>query len=195
METVLSYIVSFIGTNIDNLFVIMLLYAQSDDMIRKRSIVIGQYIGIEILVGFSIPGAYGLNFIPQKYIGLLGLIPIALGIKEWVTYKKKGEKDVLDKMPGTQSTVFSVVLVSVANGADNIGVYIPLFTGYSVAQILITVTIFVLMMALWCFLGEKITGISRIKDAIMKYKNIAVPILFFALGIYIMIKAGLFGSP
>ena len=90
--------------------------------------------------------------------------------------------------------ILSVVIVAVANGADNIGVYIPLFTGYSSWQFLLTIFVFTIMMALWCFLGERITSFPRIKDAIQRCKHIAVPIIFVGLGIYIFIKSGLFGQ-
>ena len=87
--------------------------------------------------------------------------------------------------------ILSVALVGVANGADNIGVYIPLFTGYSSIQVIITIIVFVLMMAVWCFLGEKITDFPKIKAIIQTYKYFAVPAVFVGLGIYIIIKSGL----
>ena len=87
--------------------------------------------------------------------------------------------------------IISVALVGVANGADNIGVYIPLFTGYSSIQVIITIIVFVLMMAVWCFLGEKITDFPKIKAIIQTYKYFAVPAVFVGLGIYIIIKSGL----
>lgn len=87
--------------------------------------------------------------------------------------------------------ILSVALVGVANGADNIGVYIPLFTGYSSIQVIVTIIVFVLMMAVWCFLGEKITDFPKIKAIIQTYKYFAVPAVFVGLGIYIIIKSGL----
>ena len=87
--------------------------------------------------------------------------------------------------------ILSVALVGVANGADNIGVYIPLFTGYSSIQVIVTIIVFVLMMAVWCFLGEKITDFPKIKAIIQTYKYFAVPVVFVGLGIYIIIKSGL----
>ncbi len=90
--------------------------------------------------------------------------------------------------------ILSVTLVAVADGGDNIGVYIPLFTGYPISQIIITILIFALMMALWCFLGSKIINLQGIKTVIERYKHIAVPVLFICLGIYIVIKSGLFNA-
>lgn len=212
----------------------MLLYAQVDEHFKKRYVVIGQYLALGILVAVSLLGAYGLNFVPQEYIGLLGLVPIALGVKEWLEYRKEQrksnaqedepeedepeedapKKEVADNVAGQTAhksktgklqtaltniktiaskvinpQILSVIVIVVANGADNIGVYIPLFTGYSTGQIAIAVLVFALMMALWCFLGDQITNLPGVKAVIQKYKHIAVPVVLIALGFYIMLKS------
>jgi len=235
--TVITAVISFISTNIDNIFVMILLYAQIGEKLKKRHVVIGQYLALAILVVISLLGAVGLNFVPQKYVGFLGVIPIALGVKEWVSYKKskhavveqddenivdieessvdakenemgqplpKGDyKGRLHKiftkfksaiLKNVNPEILGVAIVAIANGADNIGVYIPLFTGYSSWQFLLTIFVFAIMMASWCFLGERITSFPRIKDAIQRCKHIAVPIIFVGLGVYIFIKSGLFGQ-
>ena len=217
---VTTSIVSFISTNIDNIFVMMVLYARVDETFKKKYVVIGQYLAIGILTAISLSAAFGLNFVPQKYVGLLGFIPIALGVKEWISYKRPAQnqnpivknfrwkqkkpkaahpnklQNILRKVTSMASKIvkpeiLSVALVGVANGADNIGVYIPLFTGYSSIQVIVTIIVFVLMMAVWCFLGEKITDFPKIKAIIQTYKYFAVPAVFVGLGIYIIIKSGL----
>lgn len=216
---VTTSIVSFISTNIDNIFVMMVLYARVDETFKKKYVVIGQYLAIGILTAISLSAAFGLNFVPQKYVGLLGFIPIALGVKEWISYKRPAQnksnrkefpletekteaahpnklQNILRNVTSIASKIvkpeiLSVALVGVANGADNIGVYIPLFTGYSSIQVIITIIVFVLMMAVWCFLGEKITDFPKIKAIIQTYKYFAVPVVFVGLGIYIIIKSGL----
>ena len=211
---VTTSIVSFISTNIDNIFVMMVLYARVDETFKKKYVIIGQYLAIGIL-----SAAFGLNFVPQKYVGLLGFIPIALGVKEWISYKRPAQnksnrkefpletekteaahpnklQNILRNVTSMASKIvkpeiLSVALVGVANGADNIGVYIPLFTGYSSIQVIITIIVFVLMMAVWCFLGEKITDFPKIKAIIQTYKYFAVPAVLVGLGIYFITTSGL----
>ena len=219
ISIVTTSIVSFISTNIDNIFVMMVLYARVDETFKKKYVVIGQYLAIGILTAISLSAAFGLNFVPQKYVGLLGFIAIALGVKEGISYKRPAQnksnrkefpleteeteaahpnklQNILRNVTSMASKIvkpeiLSVALVGVANGADNIGVYIPLFTGYSSIQVIITIIVFVLMMAVWCFLGEKITDFPKIKAIIQTYKYFAVPAVFVGLGIYIIIKSGL----
>ena len=220
--TAITAVISFISTNIDNIFVMMLLYAQAGEKSEKRHVVIGQYVALALLVAISLLGAVGFHFVPSQYVGFLGVIPMALGVREWLSYQKSqrtaaepdGENSIqtaegiaadgsadakgrwhqiLTRLQAAAPKIInpdiaSVVIVAVANGADNIGVYIPLFTGYAGWQLLLTILVFAAMMALWCFLGERITAFPKIKNTIQRIKHIAVPIIFVGLGIYIIIK-------
>ncbi len=104
--------------------------------------------------------------IPQEYIKFLGFVPIVLGIKSWFDgrnhenvaeemsetadgaeyateeaddSKKSGQTVSRNahKAERTGGLLWSSAAVTVTNGADNIGVYVPLFAGYSGAQMMI----------------------------------------------------------
>ena len=158
ISIVTTSIVSFISTNIDNIFVMMVLYARVDETFKKKYVVIGQYLAIGILTAISLSAAFGLNFVPQKYVGLLGFIPIALGVKEWISYKrpvqnKSNRKEFPLETEKTEAAhpnklqnilrnvtsmaskivkpeILSVALVGVANGADNIVYWLFINTGH-----------------------------------------------------------------
>lgn len=195
LETVIATIMSFVGTNIDDIFINTIFFTQAETKRDIRSVVVGKYLGIGGLVLLSLIGAFGLQFIPQQYIGFLGLVPIVLGIKEWISYLKS--KKAPDKQDNGQNTdaskgmLLNVVLITMANGADNIGVYIPLFTGYTLIQMAVVVVIFTVMIALWCLLSKKLSNLPVLRIFLIKYKHILVPIVFIALGIYIIATSDL----
>lgn len=54
ISIVTTSIVSFISTNIDNIFVMMVLYARVDETFKKKYVVIGQYLAIGILTAISL---------------------------------------------------------------------------------------------------------------------------------------------
>jgi cadmium resistance protein CadD (predicted permease) len=56
--------------------------------------VIGQYLGIGLLVAISTLGSLLALVVPQYIIGLLGLVPIAIGVIRLVQLRKhdKGNK-------------------------------------------------------------------------------------------------------
>ncbi|MBQ8837296.1 MAG: cadmium resistance transporter [Clostridia bacterium] len=174
-SSVITSIVSFIGTNIDDIFILTLFFAQC----KALTVVLGQYLGMGALVGVSLLGAFGLSFIPEGYIHWLGVIPILLGVKAIFDRREDESKS------GTG--VFGIALITVANGADNIGVYIPLFAGYSLPESLLAVAIFAVMTALWCFLGKKLASLPWLSAFLQKYKRVIVPVVFIALGAYILL--------
>ena len=215
--TIITALTSFVATNIDDIFVLMLFFSQINDTIKVRHIIIGQYLGIGALITISIIGALGISIIPNEYVGLLGLAPIYLGINEYIKYKKE-RKDIestedqenrISKNNNLEKTtenddnsitkvikslinpsVFKVASVTLANGGDNIGIYIPLFTSMNSMDIFITVVIFILLIALWCYIGKSLSEYPFIQRNIEKYKHIIIPIIFIGLGIFIIIKSG-----
>ena len=191
LTLIITSIISFASTNIDDIFVLMLFFSQTDDKLKNRHIILGQYLGIGILVGLSLLGVFGIQFVPERFIGLLGIIPIVLGVKAWIEYKKNKtntDDDESGLKKSVNSGIISVILVTVANGADNIGVYIPLFAAYSLYQLVIVIFIFIIMIGLWCFAGYRIANFPKIKLWIQKYKNYIVPIIFIGIGIFILLE-------
>ena len=209
--------VSFISTNIDDIFILMLFFSQINSDMKKRHIVIGQYLGIGVLVVISIIGSLGVSVVPQEYVGLLGLVPIYLGIKTYIDNRKENKNTaktgqnefrndcIVEAQGETESkrnsllrfkknfinpSVAKVFSVTLANGGDNIGIYIPLFTNMSLMEIWVTVIIFILLTALWCYIGLRLSEYPFIRRNIEKYKHIFVPIIFIGLGIFILLENG-----
>ena len=85
IATILTAAAVYVATGIDYLVILILLFSQ----VKKgqvKHIWIGQYIGTAIVIGASLLVAQGVvNLIPQQWvIGLLGLLPLYLGVKMWV---------------------------------------------------------------------------------------------------------------
>lgn len=216
INAIIKAIVSFASTNIDDIFVLMLFFSQVSAVIKKSHIIIGQYLAIGTLTIISIIGAFGVSVIPKEYIGLLGLAPISIGIKAWAEHRKEGNKiedtDVhkrskdqnneLKEISYTKNSIMifikrfinpaivKVFCVTLANGGDNIGIYIPLFSSMSLSDILVTITTFALLIALWCFIASKLVEHPLVQKNIEKCKDIFVPIVFIGLGIFILIESG-----
>jgi cadmium resistance protein CadD (predicted permease) len=182
-ETIVTSIIAYIGTNIDDIIILMLLFAQPN--VNFSRILFGKWIGIGILTAISLFGAFGIGLILPEYIRILGVIPILLGFKAFFSYRKDQDESPTEEKKNV--AIWNVAAITIANGADNLGIYIPLFTGYSFLQILIAVAIFAVMTFLWCILGSKISKLSPIQKLMRKYSRIAVPVIYIALGIYILL--------
>ncbi|WP_461615677.1 cadmium resistance transporter [Clostridium sp. Marseille-QA1073] len=216
ISTVIMAFISFISTNIDDIFILMIFFSETSNAMKTHHIFIGQYLGIGVLVIISIIGALGVSIIPYEYIGILGFVPIYLGIRAYVDYKKKSKskeniayrevKDIennkFEEITNTEireqkifsrgfinSAVIKVSSVTFANGGDNIGIYIPLFTRMDLVSIIVTVVIFMFMVAIWCFIALKLSKHPLVQKFIEKYSHIFVPIIFIMLGIFILIDS------
>ena len=183
IASILTSMVAYISTNIDDIFVLMILLAQAR---KKHSLITGHFLGVGLITLISMLGAFGLQNLPLKYVGILGLVPIALGIKAWF---QRNDQEVEAKAVG----LLSMAMITLGNGADNVGVYIPLFTGFSSAEWAIAVLIFTVMTGLWIFLANSLAEFPKIKGIIERYKAIAIPLVFLALGIFIILDSGLLG--
>lgn len=190
--TFFTAVLSFVSTNIDDIFVLMILYAQVLDSKGVIQIIAGQYFGIGCLCALGTLGALGTQIILPQYVGLLGFLPLLLGIRSWRDCRCRQDKSETETQNKTQINFFSVTLLTIANGADNIGVYVPLFSGYTHADFMITLSVFAVMIALWCYLGFRLASYPYIKKKITHYQHILVPLVLIALGISILAKNYLF---
>jgi cadmium resistance protein CadD (predicted permease) len=82
---------AFVATNIDDLFILIVFFAERS--FPTYQIVLGQYVGMGFLLGVSLLGSLVALVIPHSLIGLIGLIPIAVGIKELMKLRKKEDKN------------------------------------------------------------------------------------------------------
>lgn len=189
LQSIFSAIVVYVSTSIDYLFILLIIFSQSHTKKGLRQIFLGQYLGTGILVAVSLVAAYMLNFIPQDWIiGLLGFIPIYLGIR--VAVAGEEEEEVVEKLEsrGTSRLFWTVALLTIASGGDNLGIYIPYFASLSVFEIVIALIVFAISIALLCFISYKLAKISFVSDALEKYERVIVPIVFIGLGFFIMLE-------
>lgn len=172
---------AFAATNVDDLFVLMLLFGQAQSGADRRRITAGQYVGVALLTAVSLAGAWGLGRIPAQYLRLLGLVPIALGIRAWL------QRGGPDETAGSALSVLAVAALTVSGGGDNIGVYLPMFTGMNGGEQGITLLVFALLCGLWCLLGSRLAALPAVGKAIARHKGWLVPLVFLLIGLSILL--------
>jgi len=194
LQTIFSAIAVYISTSIDYLFILLIIFSQAYTQKGLRQIYFGQYLGTGILVAVSLFAAYVLNFIPQDWIiGLLGLIPIYLGVRVAMGGEEEAEEEeVVEKLEsrGSNRLFWTVALITIASGGDNLGIYIPYFTSLSVSEIVIAIVVFALSIAVLCYISYRLAKISFVSETLEKYERIIVPIVFIGLGLFILIENG-----
>jgi len=137
----------FAGTNVDDLIVLTVLFLSARAIGKPKpwQIWAGQYTGIAVLVAVSAAAALGLTVVPDRWVGLLGLVPIALGVRGLVSAIRSRSAAEDDEPPVVASGPLSVAAVTIANGADNISVYTPMLRTIGLTASLVTVAVFAVL--------------------------------------------------
>lgn len=182
---IITGIMAFIATNIDDLFVLMIFFANKD--YKNGQIVIGQYLGVSSLILISTLGYFFKFIVPMSFIGLLGIFPIIIGLKSLIDLKNRDRDDKIgESVKFKKSSIFTVAFISFINGGDNIGVYTPLFATLGTYQSLIIVAVFLIMIGVWCLISHYLTNHGVIGDKIKKYGHVIFPFVLIVLGISII---------
>ncbi len=201
-------IIAFVATNIDDILILLLFFSQINTNFRRRHIVVGQYLGFTIIIIASLPGFFGGLVVPRAWIGLLGILPIAIGIKQ--LFNQETEKIELQTVTSDFTSsrnvnpllsfisslispqMYKVAAITFANGGDNIGIYIPFFAGINFNNLLITLAVFFIMVGVWCAVTYLFARQVTIASFLSRYGSNIVPFVLIILGFYIMYERGMF---
>lgn len=186
---------AFAGTNVDDLIVLAVLFTASRTTGRPPpwQIWAGQYLGVGLLVAAAVVAALGLTIVPDRWVGLLGLIPLALGVRGLVQTIRARRDDEPPQLPALATSLGAVAAVTIANGADNVAIYTPMFRAMSSTDVLVTVVVFAAMIALWCLAGALLGAHRRVTAAIERWGHWIVPAVFVAIGCFIVVESHVLG--
>ena len=191
IQNVVTSIILYSGTAVDLLIILMLFFAKRKSRKDIINIYLGQFLGSVSLILLSLFFAFVLNYIPSKEIlGLLGLIPIFLGLKVLLLGDSDGEaiaKDGLRK--DDKNLIFLVAMITFAScGADNIGVFVPYFITLNLANLIVALLTFLVMIYLLVFSAQKLAQVPSVGETLEKYSRWFIAVVYLGLGMYILIE-------
>lgn len=199
-------ITTFAATNIDDIVILTIFFGQMNATFSRRHIVAGQYLGFTALVIASLPGFLGGLIVPRAWIGILGLVPIFVGISHLIN-REKDENEVqtvsgefkiskanaflgssLASLLSPQT--YNVAAVTFANGGDNIGIYVPLFASSDLVSLVVILSVFFVLVGVWCYIAYLLTRHPAIAHVLTRYGKVFASFILICLGIYILIESG-----
>lgn len=171
-------LVTFAVTNVDDICLLILLFGRR---IPGQLIVAGQYIGFSAIILMSMMVVLLALAIPQGWSRILGVLPLALGVRELYirTVRKK---------PTSQARsygVASIALITLSNGADNVGVYVPFFLANRPYLWLILLC-YGICVGISCFIGSRIGNHPLVLRIIDRWGHWLLPGVLMGLGLYIL---------
>ncbi|OUL29272.1 cadmium resistance transporter [Nostoc sp. 106C] len=191
-------VAAFSATNIDDIVILLLFFSQINTTFSPWHIVAGQYLGFTALLILSLPGFFGGLVVPQNWIGLLGLIPLAIGLSSLVNWQANSSEELLPEMEQFEGSavasfispqIYTVASLTVANGSDNISVYVPLFANNNLESFVVIIGLFFLLLGVWCYATYQLTHQKTIANFLTRYGNKIVPFVLMGLGAFIVLKS------
>ena len=191
IQNVVTSIILYSGTAVDLLIILMLFFAKRKSRKDIINIYLGQFLGSVSLILLSLLFAFVLHYIPSKEIlGLLGLIPIFLGLKVLLLGDSDGEaiaKEGLRK--DNKNLIFLVAMITFAScGADNIGIFVPYFITLNLVDLIVALLTFLVMIYLLVFSARKLAQVPSVEETLEKYSRWFIAVVYLGLGIYILIE-------
>ncbi len=188
---------AFLGTNIDNCLVTMAMVAGAP-VERARRIAAGQVIGFALLVAVAAAAAAVLFEFSAAVVGLLGLVPLAIGVKGLIGLRRApdgrragpGRSTAADRAVGRSLT--AAALVTIGAGGDNLAAYIPLFRVGGTTNVAAIVAVFVVGEV--AVTAVVLAGGRHPKARVLmdRLGAVAVPVLLCGIGVLVLLQAGTF---
>lgn len=193
LQTVITALFTYIATSIDEIPVLFMLYTKADNRGRGKAITGAYFAGTFLLILMGLLGAFGLGQIPAKWIiGFAGVVPLVLGIK--ILFFGEDEEEEKEKATASakrfQTIWIQVLAITLGLGADDLGVYIPLFTTLSGLEIILMLLVFASGTAVLCLISHQLTRIDVLTGLIEKYERLIIGLVFIAIGFFVMAECG-----
>lgn len=200
----------------DNIYLTMF-FSRTNRHFRPLHIVLGEVIGFSLLIAVSLSGFLLGHMVDSAWLGLLGLMPIAIGVNTLLARQppEDSSSDRLDCCAASQQPMllqarrddprprpltlaralrdprtYKVSAVTLANGGNNIAIYIPLFATSSLPRLATILLICYAFIGLWCLNSWFL--IRQPHTAVVMSQVVArlVPFVLIALGLSILLRSG-----
>lgn len=197
LTTLGQAVVMFAITNIDDMLVLAVFFSRArGEQSKAVPVVVGQYLGFIAILAVSVLGALGADLLPESVIPYLGLLPLILGVRAaWRVWQQRRTDDPNDEPSGGSDNVQlgKVAMVTLANGGDNISVYVPVFSVAGIGGMVGYVVVFLLGVAVWCAAGWYFASRLAVTTISARWGHVLLPITLITIGLTILINGNALG--
>jgi cadmium resistance protein CadD (predicted permease) len=188
--------VAFVGTNVDNTVVTMAMVGGAP-MERSRRIAAGQVVGFVLLVLAALAGAAVLFEFSARVVGLLGLVPLTIGVRGLVGLRPGAREKRTGPRPRAEDravgrSLTAAALVTIGAGGDNLAAYIPLFRVGGATRLGAIAVVFALGEAAVTALVLAGGRHPRTRAVMGRFGAVGVPVLLCGVGLLVLLTAGTF---
>jgi cadmium resistance protein CadD (predicted permease) len=196
-----------LATTFDDNIYLTSFFGRVSRTFRPRHVVVGEFLGLTILISISLVGYFVGMVVSDMWVGLLGVLPIMIGIHQLMGKEDDEDSDVIEEVekvhtevgrPRIKQSLWStirdpkthrVTAVHVSNGGNNVAVYIPLFASSSLPSLGVILTMCYITIGFWCFCSYNLTRFPGISVLIARYGRKIAPFVLIYLGLSIIVKS------
>lgn len=203
-QAVLEATTAFSATNIDDLFLLMVFFTPTSATATPKpwQVVCGQFLGISVLVAVSLLSLVGRLALPAGVIGLLGLFPFSLGLSQLAetfagprdSPEAKGH-DPASFSEGIGAAILGVAALTIANGSDNISVYMAMLGNSDPFRLRVILGMFALLTGLWCLLAWWLTQSAALAQPLLRFRRDLAPLLLMGIGALVLLDSHTLAHP
>jgi cadmium resistance protein CadD (predicted permease) len=181
----------FVSTNIENVVILVSVFCANPH--NARAVRLGFAIGSLALLFASLTVLIVSGWIPIRFLGLLGLVPIAFGILEIIRASRNNEQsdtNAGEAVQGLTRVVFSASVLMIANGGDTIAVFAPLFAETQPSGVVVLVLGYLATAISLSFLSGHVCVFPKLSGPLKKYGARVAPYIMIGIGVYILLNTG-----
>jgi cadmium resistance protein CadD (predicted permease) len=187
---------AYVATNLDNFILLVALLARY----RKHTayVISGFFASTLILVLVGMWIGKAANIVPVEYLGLLGFVPISIGVIELIQLRR-GNTDATEakeeSADGAQKVFTTTLGTQLGNGADTVVIFGVLFIdSMPAADILAAITFAAMAFILVC-VGVYAVRHPALCEWIDRYAHRAMPFILIIVGVYVIANTATDISP
>jgi cadmium resistance protein CadD (predicted permease) len=180
---------AFIGTNLDNLLLLMALYSRYDE--KPGIVTVGYFAGMLLVGAVCLLIGEAGEFFPLAYLGLLGVIPVFIGVLALLKLflGKNAEQSHDTGIRHSHMAIFmAVMMTQLGNGADSIITFFVLFADSTDRSDYLIITTFIGMTCLFAWVAHYSLKHRWLSEMLVKYGHFVTPFILILVGVYIILN-------
>jgi len=178
---------AFIGTNLDNLLLLATMYSRY--FRHPWTVAAGYLAGMMLIAMITIAIGEVGEFIPIAYLGLLGVIPMMMGVLAlWKLYRNPKDEEVSIAYSGNSGLAifFALITIQLSNGTDTIITFSALYADSMDPVDYVVAPTFFVMVGIFAWLAYYLVKHPRLGRFLVRYGQHVTPFILILVGVYIL---------
>jgi len=190
---ILVVFVAFLATNLDNLALLIGLSVRYPD--RRDHVAIGYLAAMLVVGGIAAAIGKAADAVPVHYLGLLGIVPVAIGLKGLFELFKGAESPGKSRANGDGSVIALTLATQLGNGTDTVLTFSVLVADANDKADILIGAAFACMVAMFAISANVVTRHASLLHQVEHYSRRVMPFVLIAVGLFVLSNTGMDQAP